>query len=107
MEVGLYTQTFGVGRNPYLQAQAAANQTTQNAQNQPNLASAVAAQRTAPVQQTQTPQAAQATGRSENSREARTNTDTGAASDTTANSLDAETAHLAVQPRGSKVDVYV
>ncbi len=107
MEVGLYTQTFGVGRNPYLQAQIAANQTqaAQNAQSQ--LASAVAAQRTAPAQQTQIAQAPQATGRSESSREARTNTDTAAASDTTANALDAETSQLAVQPRGSKVDVYV
>jgi hypothetical protein len=109
MEVGLYTQTFGVGRNPYLQAQIAANQSqaAQNAQSQPALASAVAAQRTAPAQQTQIAQAPQATGRAEASRESRTTTDVGSASDTTANALDADTAHLAVQPRGSKVDVYV
>lgn len=107
MEVGLYAQTFGVGRNPYLQAQIATTQSTQNAQNQPVLASAVAAQRTAPVQQTQTFQAPQATGRTDASREARAGTDTAAANDTTANALEAETGRLAVQPRGSKVDVFV
>jgi hypothetical protein len=107
MEIGLYTQTFGVGRNPYLQAQIATSQTTQNAQTQSGLASAVAAQRTAPAQQTQTLQAPQAAGRTENSREARANTDTAAANDTTANALEAETGRQAVQPRGSKVDVFV
>ncbi|MBI1244396.1 MAG: hypothetical protein GC202_05265 [Alphaproteobacteria bacterium] len=110
MEIGLYAQTFGVGRNPYLQAQVAAaqSQSTQNALQQPQLASALAAQRTAPViQQTQTAQAPQATGRTEASREARTGSETGATTDSGANALEADVGLLAVRPRGSRVDVYV
>jgi hypothetical protein len=110
MEVGLYAQTFGIGRNPYLQAQVAAatSQATQNQlSNQPALASAIAAQRTAPVQQTQTAQAPQATGRTEASREARTSSDKGASTDTVANALEADVGLLANRPRGSQVDVYV
>ena len=108
MDVGLYTQTYGLGRTSYLQAQIAnAQPPSPTTQQQNVLASAIAAQRTAPAQQTQTAAAPQATGRAENSRETRANTDTGAANDTTANALSANTSRLAVQPRGSQVDVFV
>jgi hypothetical protein len=111
MEVGLYAQTFGIGRNPYLQAQVAAaqSQATQNQLSaQPALASVIAAQRTAPVvQQTQTLQAPQAAGRAESSRESRSSSETGASTDTGANALEADVALLANRPRGSQVDVYV
>jgi hypothetical protein len=108
MEIGVYTQSYGLGRSPALQAQLANAQpaAAPTPQQQIVLASAVAAQRTAPAQQTQTQQAPQAPGRTEASRETRSGTDTAATNDTLANSLEAKTARLAVQPRGARVDLY-
>ena len=107
MEVGVYTQSYGIGRSPALQAQIAnAQSTAPTPQQQIVLASAIAAQRTAPAQQTQTQQAPQAPGRTEASRETRSGMDTAATNDTLANSLEAKTARLAVQPRGARVDLY-
>jgi hypothetical protein len=108
MELGVYAQTYGIGRSAALQSQIANSQqpTAPTPQQQSVLASAVAAQRTAPAQQTQTAPAAQATGRVEAAREARSGTDTAAANDTTANALEANTSRLAVKPRGSRVDLY-
>lgn len=107
MEIGLYTQSYGLGRSPALQAQlASAQAATPTPQQQIVLASAIAAQRTAPAQQTQTQQAPQATGRVEAARETRSSTDTAAANDTTANALEADVSRLAVQPRGTRVDLY-
>ena len=108
MELGVYAQTYGIGRSAAMQAQIASSQqaTAPTAQQQVVLASALAAQRTAPAQQTQTLQAPQATGRVDAAREARSGTDTAAASDTTANALEANTSRMAVKPRGSRVDLY-
>ena len=107
MQVGLYTQSYGIGRSPALQAQLANAQPAAPTPQQPIvLASAIAAQRTAPAQQTQTQQAPQAPGRTEATRETRSGTDTAATNDTLANSLEAKTARLAVQPRGARVDLY-
>jgi hypothetical protein len=95
-------------KNPYLQHQIAANQLlTGNAAVQQT--AAVAAQRTvAVVQQTQTFQAPQAAGQTEASRESKSATGTGQATDTTANSLNAVTSRAAArQGRGTQVDVSV
>jgi hypothetical protein len=96
-------------KNPYLQQQIAANQLL-NGNNPVQQSAAVAAQRTANVvQQTQTFQAPQATGQSESSREGKSATGTGQATDTTANALNAVASRAAAgrQGRGTQLDVSV
>ena len=109
MDMGSTLNAGGLIRNPYLQQQIAANQLlTGNSPLQQT--AAVAAQRTANVvQQTQTFQAPQAAGQSESSREGKSTTGTGQATDTTANALSAVTSRAAAgrQGRGTQLDVSV
>lgn len=109
MDMASNLNAGGLLRNPYLQQQLAANQVL--AGNNPvQQTAALAAQRTVNVvQQTQTFQAPQASGQTESSREGKSSTGTGQATDTTANSLNAVTSRSAAgrQGRGMQLDVSV
>jgi hypothetical protein len=110
MDIASNLNAGGLIRNPYLQQQIAANNQPLAGNSPAQQIVAAAAQRTVNVvQQTQTFQAPQAAGQTESSRESKSNTGTGQATDTTANSINAVTGRAAAgrQGRGFQLDVSV